>query len=86
MPNRVRLLIEMQDDPPQPHYATSAGQLQPVSQSQVQKIGHVFQGRYKSMLCQTDRYLGELVKYIHLNPVRAKMVKRPERYEHSVHR
>jgi putative transposase len=50
------------------------------------KIGHVFQGRYKSILCQTDRYLGELVRYIHLNPVRAKIVKRPESYEYSGHR
>lgn len=50
------------------------------------KIGHLFQGRYKSILCQTDRYLGELVRYIHLNPVRAKMVKRPEDFEYSGHR
>lgn len=44
---------------------------------------HLFQGRYKSILCQTDRYLGELVRYIHLNPARARMVKRPEDYEYS---
>jgi hypothetical protein len=50
------------------------------------KIGHLFQGRYKSILCQTDRYLGELVRYIHLNPVRAKLVKRPEDFEYSGHR
>jgi hypothetical protein len=50
------------------------------------KIGHLFQGRYKSILCQSDRYLGELVRYIHLNPVRAEMVKRPEDYHYSGHR
>lgn len=50
------------------------------------KVGHLFQGRYKSILCQTDRSLGELVRYIHLNPVRAKMVKRPENFEYSGHR
>src|SRR6266404_4682508 len=50
------------------------------------KIGHLFQGRYKSILCQTDRYLGELVRYIHLNPVRAKLVKRPENFKYSGHR
>src|SRR5262249_26838400 len=37
------------------------------------KVGHLFEGRCKAILCQTDRYLGELVRYIHLNPVRAKM-------------
>ncbi len=36
--------------------------------------GHLFQNRYKSILCQEDSYLLELVRYIHLNPVRAKLV------------
>ncbi len=36
--------------------------------------GHVFQNRYKSILCQEDSYLLELVRYIHLNPLRAKFV------------
>ena len=36
--------------------------------------GHLFQNRYKSILCQKDRYLLELVGYIHLNPLRAKLV------------
>ena len=33
--------------------------------------GHIFQNRYKSILCQEDPYLKELVRYIHLNPLRA---------------
>ena len=36
--------------------------------------GHLFQNRYKSILCQEDTYLLELVRYIHLNPLRAKLV------------
>ena len=36
--------------------------------------GHLFQNRYKSILCQEDTYLLELVRYIHLNPVRANLV------------
>ena len=36
--------------------------------------GQLFQNRYKSILCQEDSYLLELVRYIHLNPVRAKVV------------
>jgi len=36
--------------------------------------GHVFQNRYKSILCQKDPYLLELVRYIHLNPLRARVV------------
>jgi REP element-mobilizing transposase RayT len=38
------------------------------------RSGHLFQNRYKSILCQEDNYLLELVRYIHLNPLRAKKV------------
>ena len=38
------------------------------------RSGQLFQNRYKSILCQEDIYLLELVRYIHLNPVRAKLV------------
>ena len=37
--------------------------------------GHLFQNRYKSILCEEDPYLLELVRYIHLNPIRAGIVK-----------
>lgn len=37
--------------------------------------GHLFQNRYKSILCQEEPYLLELVRYIHLNPLRAGLVK-----------
>lgn len=36
--------------------------------------GQLFQNRYKSIICQEDAYLKELVRYIHLNPLRAKIV------------
>jgi len=38
------------------------------------RFGHLFQNRYKSILCQEDVYLLELVRYIHLNPLRARLV------------
>ena len=38
------------------------------------RYGHLFQNRYKSILCQEDLYLLELVRYIHLNPLRAGIV------------
>jgi REP element-mobilizing transposase RayT/DNA-binding transcriptional ArsR family regulator len=50
--------------------------------------GHLFQNRYKSILCQEDNYLLELVRYIHLNPLRAKQVsdlKKLERYPYCGH-
>jgi len=39
------------------------------------RSGHLFQNRYKSILCQEDTYLLELVRYIHLNPLRARLVR-----------
>lgn len=43
--------------------------------------GILFRGRYKSILVSEDSYLLELVRYIHLNPVRAGIVKQVEEYE-----
>ena len=37
--------------------------------------GHLFQNRYKSIICEEEVYFKELVRYIHLNPLRAKLVK-----------
>src|SRR5207237_1594742 len=48
--------------------------------------GHLFEGRYKAIVCDPDSYLLELVRYIHLNPVRAAMVKRPGECRWSGHR
>ena len=47
------------------------------------RFGHLFQGRYKAILIEADEYAKELSRYIHLNPVRAKIVKLPEEYEWS---
>ena len=38
------------------------------------RYGHLFQNRYKSIICEEDTYFRELVRYIHLNPLRAGMV------------
>lgn len=49
------------------------------------KTGHLFQGRYKAILCDRDAYLKELVRYIHLNPGRMKKPVDPFRYRWSSH-
>lgn len=38
------------------------------------RVGHLFQNRYKSIVCEEEPYLLELVRYIHLNPLRAGLV------------
>jgi putative transposase len=47
------------------------------------RAGHLFQGRYKAIVVQKDAYLLELSRYVHLNPVRAGIVKGPEQYAWS---
>ena len=50
--------------------------------------GHLFQNRYRSMVCDGDSYFTELVRYIHLNPLRVGLVKdlrQLERYPHCGH-
>jgi putative transposase len=46
-------------------------------------VGHLFQGRYKSIIIEADSYFKALSRYIHLNPVKANIVKRPEDYKWS---
>lgn len=47
------------------------------------RVGHLFQGRYKGILVEKERHLLSVSRYIHLNPVRAGLVKRPEEYRWS---
>ena len=47
------------------------------------RYGHLFQGRFKAILIDADEYLKHLSRYIHLNPVRAKMVSLPAEYQWS---
>lgn len=44
------------------------------------RCGHVFQGRFKSVVVDRDSYFLELTRYIHLNPVRAKIIEDPAKY------
>ncbi len=85
MPNHVHLLVETGSTP-------LAKFMQGLQQSYTQhfnrryrKVGHLFQGRYQAIICDRDKYLLALVRYIHLNAVRAKLATRPERYRYSGH-
>lgn len=46
------------------------------------RSGHLFQNRYKSIVCEEDNYLLELIRYIHLNPLRANQVKDLDELDH----
>ena len=85
MSNHFHLLIEVIDAP-------TARVMQSLLTGYVRRFnavhrhrGHLFQGRYKSIVCDRESYLLELVRYIHLNPVRAGLVKRPGDWPWSGH-
>ena len=85
MPNHVHFLLRTGPPP-------LAKFMQGLQQSYTQwfnrrheKVGHVFQGRYRAIVCDSDEYLVTLVRYIHLNPIRAGLVPRPELYPYSGH-
>ena len=50
------------------------------------RCGHLFQGRFKAYLVDREAYFAEVLRYVVLNPVRAKMVQRPEEYRWSSYR
>ena len=50
------------------------------------KIGHLFQGRYRAIICDREEYLLELVRYIHLNPARMKWPSAVGEHRWSSHR
>ena len=86
MSNHIHLLIETKEKP-------LSKILQGINQSytiyfnkRYGMVGHLFQGRYKAILCEKDAYLLSLVKYIHLNPIRARVVKSFDEYPWSSHR
>jgi putative transposase len=83
MPNHAHLLAETMSEP-------LSAFMQRAQQSYTQyfnqthrTVGHLFQGRYKAIVCEKDRYLLALIWYIHLNPVRANLVEQPEAYIYS---
>jgi len=86
MPNHYHLLIET----PQANLSRFMHNLQTTYtiffNLKYNRVGHLFQGRYKALLVDKDNYLIELIRYIHLNPVRAQIVDHPERYMWSSYR
>ena len=86
MPNHFHLLIETPD-------ANLAKAIRQFNSTYTQafnrrhgRVGHVLQGRYKSIIVDRDAYLLELCRYIVLNPVRAAMVSKPGSYAWSSYR
>ena len=86
MPNHVHLLVQVGDVPLSKGMQNLSFRYTGWVNRRQGRSGHLFQGRYKAVLVDADDYLLELVRYIHLNPVRASMVTDPADYPWSSHR
>ena len=86
MTNHIHLLVEMGEQPVSKVLQRLHTWYARYYNRKYERVGHLFQGRYKAMLCDKDSYLSELVRYIHLNPVRAAIAKDPREYLWSSHR
>ena len=84
MPNHYHLLVKMNDNDQLPKIMQrlSTSYTKSINKA-YNRVGHLFQGRYKSKLIPNNDYLLHLSRYIHLNPVKAKLVSKPENWKYS---
>ena len=85
MGNHIHLVIQVSDIPLSRIMQNLSFRYTRWVNSRHKRMGHLFQGRYKALLVDGDSYLRELVRYIHLNPVRAGLVKYLGDYAWSSH-
>ncbi|MGH7771356.1 MAG: REP-associated tyrosine transposase [Candidatus Binatia bacterium] len=86
MPNHFHMLIEVAEKPLSKVMQSLLYRYTRYYNKRYHQVGHLFQGRYKAIVCDKESYLVELVRYLHLNPVRARMVRNPSDYPWSSHR
>jgi REP element-mobilizing transposase RayT len=86
MPNHVHLVIRTQEVPLSDVIQNAAFRFAMWSNRRLGRVGHVFQGRFRSFVVTHDAYLLSLVRYVHHNPVRAGMVSTPEQHAWNTHR
>ena len=85
MPNHYHLILKTIDSNLSAGMCNLNSNFAQKSNKKNKRVGHVFQGRYKSILVEEKKYLGELLRYITLNPVRANLVKSVEDWRWSSH-
>jgi putative transposase len=83
MTNHIHLMIEPKSESLATAVHRFSGRYAQYFNRRHQKRGYVFQGRFRSILVQEGSYIRRLTRYIHLNPVEAKLVTRPEQYRWS---
>ena len=74
MPNHIHLLLQTGEEPLSKFMQKLLTGHATYFNKKYDRVGHLFQNRYKSILVQVDMYLLKLVRYIHINPLKAKIV------------
>src|SRR6187399_2766342 len=85
MTNHLHLLVQVGKDPLAAPMRQIACEFARRMQAKLQTTGHFFERRYHAKLVDADSYLLELIRYIHLNPVRGGLVESPSQYRWSSH-
>ena len=83
MPNHFHLLLETKDSNLSQVMKRLLGLYTVRFNRKHKRLGHLFQGRYRALIVDKDAYFLQLSRYVHLNPVKAKLVKNPEDYRWS---
>jgi REP element-mobilizing transposase RayT len=83
MPNHYHMLIKLRNDDLSAAMQKLALSYVVPFNSYFQRSGHLFQGSYQIKFVEDDRYLIHLSRYIHLNPVAAMLVAKPENWDFS---
>jgi len=86
MKNHVHMAIQVSDIPLSKMMQSLSQRYTGWFNHRYDRVGHLFQGRYKAILVDSEGYLLEIIRYIHLNPVRAELVIDPLEYSESSHR
>ncbi len=85
MPNHVHMALQVSEIPLSKMMQTLSQRYTRWFNHRYDRVGHLFQGRYKAILVDDQGYLLELIRYIHLNPVRAGLVSDAADYGNSSH-
>lgn len=83
MPNHIHLLVRTEEANLSRFMKRLLGVYTIRFNRRYRRVGHLFQGRYKALVVDKDRYLLAVSRYIHLNPCRAGIVSSPEAYRWS---
>jgi putative transposase len=85
MKNHIHLLIQVAEIPLSKIMHNLAFRYSQKINRKNKKSGHLFQGRFKAILIKESVYFTRVLRYIHQNPVRANIVRTPEKYQWSSH-